>query len=529
MSTKTVLNRSSEVTPDWINGSTVEENDKVYFVGRSTPLKKELEKNQLAGWSLEQADEEALRNVLGAVARYIQSDVSSGFKEQTSESQQNGVSNSRSQAEQTLFLRSSASFQGLKVQYMYYERYSDTLRINKKKVAAEYVHYWVRYEIPATEINLAREALARGESIVEAEKHYFEDLKNQFNNELLRLENLDILDREQEYMTAYSEIINIRARLKALSTYNDSFINQETDPALAEEGRKKLEDYNQVLETIESVVRNFDPVDIQKQRYQFLIRGLDSQISEMTATIERNNAEIEDLKAAHGGLVYRMQTRIDVLEQEKAAVQNTLKEYTEAVKGDIEELRKQGITLVSQNVFVSYPVKPAEALVPAAGGTAAFYAAGKLVNNQDFISFAVMTGKNTFNRAEGGLEKAAVSVSFTEAAEYCNWLSKLYGLAECYTLSSGQVSKYDKSKNGYRLPERLEILAGLNSGALERAVLQENGAWCSDSDDNGNARYVYRLAAQTPNQDAAVSLGRSFPPSLSDQEIGFMVVRNAQN
>jgi formylglycine-generating enzyme required for sulfatase activity len=52
--------------------------------------------------------------------------------------------------------------------------------------------------------------------------------------------------------------------------------------------------------------------------------------------------------------------------------------------------------------------------------------------------------------------KPVTSVSWEEAARFCNWLSSQEGLPPFYTLQSGNVVGYDSGSRGYRLPSEAE-------------------------------------------------------------------------
>ena len=74
--------------------------------------------------------------------------------------------------------------------------------------------------------------------------------------------------------------------------------------------------------------------------------------------------------------------------------------------------------------------------------TKPFYASAYEVTNEQYGRFIKTTGQGN---------NPAVSVSWQEAAVYCNWLSRTEKLTPFYTVSAGAVVGFNSSANGYRL------------------------------------------------------------------------------
>ncbi len=87
----------------------------------------------------------------------------------------------------------------------------------------------------------------------------------------------------------------------------------------------------------------------------------------------------------------------------------------------------------------------------------AFYLASTEVTNQQFQQFQ---RQHTSNHADGNtlnqLNQPVVSVTWTSAARFCNWLSQQQGLAPFYIEKDGEISGYATEALGYRLPTEAE-------------------------------------------------------------------------
>jgi len=89
--------------------------------------------------------------------------------------------------------------------------------------------------------------------------------------------------------------------------------------------------------------------------------------------------------------------------------------------------------------------------------TRMFYLQTTEVTNAEFRLFqaAHSSGQiqgNSLNREH----QPAVQISWHQAAQFCNWLSKREGLAPFYKETNGVVSGFDRSATGYRLPTEAE-------------------------------------------------------------------------
>ncbi|MBQ0719323.1 MAG: SUMF1/EgtB/PvdO family nonheme iron enzyme [Gammaproteobacteria bacterium] len=86
-----------------------------------------------------------------------------------------------------------------------------------------------------------------------------------------------------------------------------------------------------------------------------------------------------------------------------------------------------------------------------------FYLSSTEVTNQQFHQFQ---GQHSSNHASGKtlnqLQQPVVSVTWTSAAQFCNWLSQQQGLAPFYIEEDGKISGYATESTGYRLPTEAE-------------------------------------------------------------------------
>ncbi len=85
-----------------------------------------------------------------------------------------------------------------------------------------------------------------------------------------------------------------------------------------------------------------------------------------------------------------------------------------------------------------------------------FYMGKNEVTFDEYDAFCTDTGKSRPNSQGWGRgRRPAVNVSFYDAAEYCNWLSRKEGLRPAYS-GSGNAISCDWTADGYRLPTEAE-------------------------------------------------------------------------
>jgi len=102
-----------------------------------------------------------------------------------------------------------------------------------------------------------------------------------------------------------------------------------------------------------------------------------------------------------------------------------------------------------------------------------------------------------------GDDHPVVCVSWFDAVQYCNWLSVKEGLKPAYTIT-GQIVKWDRSANGYRLPTEAEWEYGCRAGT---ATPFSTGERISTSQANYDGNFPYNYGNKGLFRKATVSAG----------------------
>ncbi|GAA5315379.1 MAG: PEGA domain-containing protein [Candidatus Pelagadaptatus aseana] len=86
-----------------------------------------------------------------------------------------------------------------------------------------------------------------------------------------------------------------------------------------------------------------------------------------------------------------------------------------------------------------------------------FYASPKHVSNQDFRQFErYHSSGNVKGVSLNGEQQPVVKISWSKAAQFCNWLSAQEGLQPVYQFQDGKLTDSNPDHNGYRLPTEAE-------------------------------------------------------------------------
>ena len=139
----------------------------------------------------------------------------------------------------------------------------------------------------------------------------------------------------------------------------------------------------------------------------------------------------------------------------------------------------------------------------------AFYLANTEVTNQQFQQFQ---REHSSNHASGNtlnqLNQPVVSVSWNDAARFCNWLSQQQGLAPFYIEKDDIMSGYTAESTGYRLPSEAEW------------------AWAARWQKGNMAKFPWGktlLPAKKTSNIADISAAKILPRVLRDYNDGFAV------
>jgi len=355
-----------------------------------------------------------------------------------------------------------------------YEEYSEKWMNYKKKMRIDVYKVWKVYRISKADIEVTRNRLLEERSAVQ------DELAKQRNIErrqeiifqdlsskfnILEMEINDFNISQEDKIKKHREIVEVYLRLEGLITQADK------------------PEYKILNERVKEQIIKHDPADVVNSLQRQLIAS---------------NATITELRRQNDN------QRIIELEQRIAD--------------------GQGYTLETQTIIISFPQKPIEIEIPEVN----ILASRDMVTNIDYISFTNINGVNNLARSRYGLYAPAVSVSWNDAARYCNWLSRLYGLVPCYNETGGRITGYNNKRNGFRLPEEHEITAilQLETDVIDHDVFSEIGIWSST--DFPLSFLAYKLSGGTGAAAVERLMFQSIDRIPSDAEIGFRIVRNAR-
>lgn len=439
-------NQNLKVQPEWVTKIPLEEDTadgKIYhFIGSYSASEKEANGSQLEFVRTKAAEDARIQ-----VSNFLNSEIKSTVKDFV---QEKGVSsdgninrkkfsieNRKSEDELYIesYFKSSSSFGGLIRRNEFWECY-ETQKKNNRKI---FYKSWIHYTISQKDIDKAKSELEHKEKISEKEKRTFENYSSRSTYVIKLIQNTNFLEKETEYKNLYFELCEINSVLKGLTYYSTL--------DLADEERRK---YETCLETIKKTLEEFDPTDVQKQQYLYVIRTKSAELEQKSDYIQKLESDISFLNQEKSGIVKEFENQLSLKNEKIELTNNLIKEFQSGIYDEISELQKQGIRLVSTNIFAVYPAKPE--LKNSENG---FQYCVNAVTNREWISFLTMKGNPDYSKAENGLDEPVQNLSFYDAASYCNWLSRLYGLPEFYSIEEDKI--IFKNNCGYRLPFNIEI------------------------------------------------------------------------
>ena len=262
---------------------------------------------------------------------------------------------------------------------------------------------------------------------------------------------------------------------------------------------QEIEVAQQLVNTLRQEIATERATALQTRENEAVQQLADSLRQEIAANREataqtRENTAIQQLAAA-----LRQEFRKEQTESPRNQKDDAVQELVDSLREEIEDLQKNGIHLVSTNVFAVYPGKP-EFTFSGEG----FSLSSSAVTNREFVSYLTMTGTPDYSLAEEGLDNP-VPRSFLDCVEYCNWLSRLYSLPEFYSVKNGAVQC--NNNGGYRLPFEGELAEAASAGFSFPPEFAGLSLWsCTPS---GTAGTLYRIEtgtgeirrSQTPAED----------------------------
>ena len=443
---KTRPNQNLTVQPEWVTKTPSEEDTvdgKIYhFIGSYSASE-----NEADGSRLEFARTRAVQDARMQVSSFLNSKIKFTVKDVVQETglssdeningKKTSIKNRKSKDElySESYFKSSSSFGGLIRRDEFWERYETQKKNNSKT----FYKSWIHYTISQKDIDKAKLELERKEKISEKEKDSFESYSSRSTYVIKLIQNTNFLEKEEEYKNLYFELCEINSFLKGLTYYNTL--------DLADGERRK---YETCLETIKKALDEFDPTDIQKQQFLYVIRTQSAELGEKTDYIQKLESDISFLKEEKLRIAKDFENQLFLKNEKNELTNRLIEEFKTGIHDEISDIQKQGIRLVSTNIFAVYPAKP-----ELKHSENDFQYCTNAVTNREWISFLTMTGNLDYSKAENGLDSPVQNLSFYDAVSYCNWLSRLYNLPEFYSIEEDKISFNNNS--GYRLPSNMEI------------------------------------------------------------------------
>jgi len=108
---------------------------------------------------------------------------------------------------------------------------------------------------------------------------------------------------------------------------------------------------------------------------------------------------------------------------------------------------------ITMGALRNEPGQRANEIIREASLTKPFYISEYEVTNNQFKRFST---RDANDRLISSDQNPVVNISWIQAAQYCNWLSKKEKLSKFYVFENGNLIKINYKSNGYRLPTEAE-------------------------------------------------------------------------
>ena len=213
------------------------------------------------------------------------------------------------------------------------------------------------------------------------------------------------------------------------------------------------------------VTINEQPITLDKPSLQLPLKP------QRIAVTRPGYAGFETVLNPRAGLVQELKVQLLTLEEARLAA---LVPVVTNQQGHT--LRLFSADTVTMGASRREPGRRANETIRQANFSRLFYLAEREVTNAQFRAFA--SGHDSGDFQDQDLdddEQPVTNVSWDEAANYCNWLSKQEGLSTFYAIEFGKVIGINRSATGYRLPTEAEW-----AWAARRRATSETGKTASE-------------------------------------------------
>ena len=172
--------------------------------------------------------------------------------------------------------------------------------------------------------------------------------------------------------------------------------------------------------------------------------------------------ELEITLAGHAGYKQTVTPKVGLTQEIKVKLLSFAEARLQALKPNITSAAGQNLKLFEPYAFTlgasrREPGRRANETLRQADMTKLFYLATQEVTNGQFRQFASGHDSGMFEEISLNDDDLPVSsVSWDEAAAYCNWLSDADGLPQFYNIEFGKVVSTNPASTGYRLPTEAE-------------------------------------------------------------------------